>query len=277
MSLVDLFSLLVPVTYLVFLGLEGLFPARRLPPQKGWHWLGLLFLVLMGVATTVTPLLLPVDWLARHRLVDGTRLGVIGGAVVGYACLSLVSFLWHRSAHALDPLWRGFHQLHHSPQRMDMSGALFFHPLEMVVFALIQVFVVTLVLGLDPIAAAATGYIAVFYSLFQHLNLRTPQWLGVLIQRPESHSLHHQRGVHAFNYADLPIWDMLAGTWRNPKDFEGEAGFDAPSDRRILSMLAFADVNAPAQGPGSLGQARAKEKGAPVARNALFEGDVGNA
>ncbi len=74
----------------------------------------------------------------------------------------------------------------------------------------------TLVLGLDPVAAAATGYIAAFYGYFQHMNIRTPRWLGFIIQRPEAHCVHHQRDVHAYNYGDLPVWDMLFGTFRNP-------------------------------------------------------------
>ena len=82
----------------------------------------------------------------------------------------------------------------------------------------------TLVLGLDPVAAALTGYIAAFYGYFQHMNIRTPRWLGYLIQRPEAHCIHHQRDVHAYNYGDLPVWDMLFGTFRNPASFEGAVG-----------------------------------------------------
>jgi sterol desaturase/sphingolipid hydroxylase (fatty acid hydroxylase superfamily) len=139
---------------------------------------------------------------------------------------------------------------------MDMSGSQVFHPLEMLVFALMGVAVTTLVLGLDPLAAAVTGYIAAFYGMFQHLNLKTPQWLGVIIQRPEAHCVHHSRGVHAWNYADFPLWDMIFGSWRNPKHFEGEVGFDAPANRRLGAMLAFADVNAPIIGRGSLGRVK---------------------
>jgi sterol desaturase/sphingolipid hydroxylase (fatty acid hydroxylase superfamily) len=36
-------------------------------------------------------------------------------------------------------------------------------------------------------------------------------WLGSVFQRPESHCVHHQEGVHSFNYSDLPLWDMLLG------------------------------------------------------------------
>ncbi len=116
-------------------------------------------------------------------------------------------------------MWRLFHQIHHSPQRVDMSGAALFHPLETVAFLVIGALVTTLVLGLDPVAAALTGYIAAFYGYFQHMNIRTPRWLGYIIQRPEAHCIHHQRDVHAYNYGDLPIWDMLFGTFRNPAGF----------------------------------------------------------
>ena len=140
---------------------------------------------------------------------------------------------------------------------MDMSGAHHFHPLELAIFILMGTLTTTLLLGLDPVAAALTGYIAQFYSYFQHLNVRTPAWLGYIIQRPEAHCVHHQRDVHAWNYGDLPIWDMLLGTWRNPQQFDGVVGFDAPATNRIGAMLAFVDVNAPVAGPNSLGRKNA--------------------
>jgi sterol desaturase/sphingolipid hydroxylase (fatty acid hydroxylase superfamily) len=90
--------------------------------------------------------------------------------------------------------------------------------------------------------------------MFQHWNVRTPQWLGYLIQRPESHCVHHRMGVHYYNYGDLPIWDLLLGTFRNPPRYNGECGFETPGDTRIGAMIAFADVNAPLYGAANLGQ-----------------------
>ena len=254
----DLVGLAIPATYLAFLGLERLAPAREFPPRRGWAWIGIGFLLLIAAAGAVVPLLLPVEWMAAHRWLDGTGLGVAGGAVVGYAVLSFFSYAWHRAAHAVDFLWRGFHQLHHSPQRVDISGSALFHPLEMAVQVLVQLFVTVIVLGLDPLAAALVGYIAAFYGMFQHWNVRTPRWLGYVIQRPESHCVHHRKGFHYYNYADLPLWDMLFGTFRNPKNFIGECGFESPADRRMGAMLAFADVNAPFYGASSLGAKPAK-------------------
>ena len=72
--------------------------------------------------------------------------------------------------------------------------------------------------------AGAIGAVFVTFSaMFQHMNKRTPHWVGYFIQRPESHSLHHGRGVHAYNYADLPLVDMLFGTFANPEEHRADA------------------------------------------------------
>jgi sterol desaturase/sphingolipid hydroxylase (fatty acid hydroxylase superfamily) len=258
MSAADIFGLLVPVTYLVMLAIEALFPARRFPPIVHWRLKGLVFLVVQGLIATMLPLAIPGEWLERHRLINLTGLGVIGGAILGYIAVSGVNYVWHRSAHTFPVMWRLFHQIHHSPQRIDMSGAALFHPFESIVFFALAAVITTLVLGLDPMAAALAGYIAAFYGYFQHMNVRTPQWLGYLIQRPEAHCIHHARDVHAYNYGDLPIWDILLGTFRNPATFEGEAGFDQPASGRLGAMLAFVDVNEQTAGADTLGRTRSR-------------------
>src|SRR5688572_25008440 len=112
----DILGLMVPATYFVMLAIEARFPARTFPPARGWRWLGVLCLVLLFTIGVVTPLLLPVAWLEQHRLIDGTKLGVPGGVVAGYAIVSLLSSLWHRSLHRFPVLWRLFHQMHHAPK-----------------------------------------------------------------------------------------------------------------------------------------------------------------
>ena len=253
MDIVDLIGPMVPVTYFIFLITERLWPAREFPPRRGWQWIGVGFLVLVMTISTVVPLLIPEEWLAAHRLLDGTRLGVIGGVFVGIVLLEGAIYAWHRTVHNVAFLWRGFHQIHHGPQRVDIPGSLVFHPTEILVQTLLQLFVTVIVLGLDPLAAAIVSYFIAFNSFFQHWNVRTPQWLGYLIQRPESHCVHHRMGVHYYNYADLPFWDILGGTFRNPRKFMGECGFEAPADKRMGAMFGFGDVNEPLYGPGSLG------------------------
>ena len=84
--------------------------------------------------------------------------------------------------------------------------------------------------------------LATFCSMFQHANIRTPRWLGYLITRPESHSVHHERDVHAFNYGDIPLFDILFGTFRNPREFTGEVGFFDGSSRKVGPMLIGREI-----------------------------------
>ena len=253
MEAIDIIGLLIPVTYFIFLGTERLWPARTFPPRKGWQWIGAGFLVLVMTISIVVPLLIPEAWLARYRMFDGTRFGVIGGTVIGIVVLEGVVYAWHRTVHNVGFMWRGFHQMHHSPQRVDIAGSLVFHPTEIVVQNLLQLVVTLTVLGLDPLAASLTGYFLAFNSFFQHWNVRTPQWIGYLIQRPEAHCVHHRTGAHYYNYADLSVWDIVFGTFRNPRQFMGECGFEAGADRRMAAMLGFTDVNAALYGAGNLG------------------------
>jgi sterol desaturase/sphingolipid hydroxylase (fatty acid hydroxylase superfamily) len=254
METVEVVALLAPVvTYFVMLAVETARPARAFPPRRGWQRIGVAFLILISTVGVVTPLVIPADWLEANRWFDGTRLGVAGGAIVGYVLTEGLVYAWHRSAHNVGFLWRGFHQMHHGPRRVDIPGSVLFHPLEMIVYTLLLIFVTVIALGLDPLAAAIVGYMFTFNGYFQHWNVRTPQWMGYFIQRPESHCVHHRLGVHYYNYADFPPWDMLFGTFRNPAKYMGECGFEGGADARMGAMLAFADVNAPLYGPGSLG------------------------
>lgn len=239
----DLIGLAIPLTYLLMLGVEQRWPARIFPPLPWWRLTGALFVaMLLGINATL-PLLLPPDWLARHHLLDLSWLHPIAGALLGHLVLTFGHFLFHRAEHALHPFWRAFHQLHHSPRRIDISGAAFTHPTEMLAMSALSLGITVFALGLDPLAAALAGYLGAFCAMFQHWNIRTPHWLGYIIQRPESHCLHHERGVHSRNFADLPLWDMLFGSFVNPPDYTGHVGFDPPADRRIGQMLGFADVN----------------------------------
>jgi sterol desaturase/sphingolipid hydroxylase (fatty acid hydroxylase superfamily) len=99
------------------------------------------------------------------------------------------------------------------------------------------------VIGVTPEAAVLVLYVTTFLGVFQHANIRTPRWLGYIVQRPESHSHHHERGVHARNYSDLPVFDLIFGTFHNPPDFAPATGFCDGASYRVPEMLVFRDVS----------------------------------
>ena len=58
---------------------------------------------------------------------------MIGGTIVGIVVMEGAIYAWHRTEHNVGFLWRAFHQIHHSPRRVDIPGSVLFHPLEMTV------------------------------------------------------------------------------------------------------------------------------------------------
>jgi hypothetical protein len=43
----------------------------------------------------------------------------------------------------------------------------------------------------------------------------------------------------------MPLFDLLFGTFYNPRDFAGETGFYNGASRRVGEMLGFRDVSKP--------------------------------
>ncbi|MDO9321298.1 MAG: sterol desaturase family protein, partial [Pseudomonas sp.] len=101
----------------------------------------------------------------------------------------------------------------------------------------------TLLLGMSPLAAALVGLFVALTSLFQHSYINTPRWLGYFVQRPESHCLHHEYQVHGRNYSDLPLWDMVFGTFANPPRFTGKVGFQLTNAASVLDLLLMRDAH----------------------------------
>jgi sterol desaturase/sphingolipid hydroxylase (fatty acid hydroxylase superfamily) len=239
-------SLLIPVVFVLALVVERLFPARTLPPVKRWLAKGFFFFVLTGVLNGLIPAVFA-ETLGPHAPFSLAGLGTVLGALVAFAIADLCNYWVHRGLHNVHFLWRWTHQMHHSAERMDIAGAVYFHPFD-IALQITSTTVPVVLLGVSPDAAALAGFISFFYAMFQHLNVRTPRWIGWIIQRPEAHSVHHARGVHAYNYGNLPLWDVLFGTFRNPTDYVATQGFWDGASAKIGKMLVGRDVGEPAPG-----------------------------
>lgn len=240
--LMDPASIIVISIFLALVLVEAVIPGRRLPTVKYWRLKGMTAFVINFFISTYLPLIWS-DFLAAYRLVDLTFLGDYWGALTALLIYQLGVYVWHRSIHKNHFLWRVFHQMHHSAERVDTYGAFFFSPMDMIGFTFLTSLAMVWVAGFTAQATIYALYGATFLVVIQHTNVKTPQWMGYIYQRPESHSLHHAKGIHAFNYSDLPLFDILFGTFRNPKDFVQETGFYEGASSEIGKMLLFRDIN----------------------------------
>lgn len=228
-----------------FLLLDFCVAARAYPKPRFWR--------LRGLAVTVAIVLLAGEVSAfwgnvfqGRSLLDLSGIGMLAGAALGVLVYQLAHYWYHRAAHEWNWLWRAGHQMHHSAESLDAFGAFYQHPLDAAFFTTWMSLVFFPLLGLSVEAGVLAAVFLTFNAMFQHANIATPYWLGFLIQRPESHNVHHGRGIHRYNYADLPVIDMLFGTFRNPRSIEDPAcGFYAGASHRIPEMLLGIDVSTP--------------------------------
>ncbi len=165
------------------------------------------------------------------------------GGLIAYFIATFVFYWWHRLRHEHDVLWRGFHQIHHSPQRLEVITSFYKHPGEMIVNSIIGSLLVYALLGLSLEAGAIYTLCTALGEFFYHTNIKTPHWVGYFFQRPEMHRVHHQHGRHKNNYGDITWWDMLFGTYENPKEWVHTCGFDDAKEQRLLDMLVYKDVH----------------------------------
>lgn len=224
--------------------LERLIPGWRLPKVRTWP-LRVLAVNAVQLGVVLLAGITWERWLSSWSLFHLSHyVTPVAGGAIAYFIATFVFYWWHRWRHEHDILWLGFHQIHHSPQRLEVITSFYKHPVEMVVNSIIGSLLVFTLLGLSKEAAAIYTLCTALGEFFYHTNVKTPHWVGYVFQRPEMHRIHHEHNRHKNNYGDITWWDMLFGTYENPKDWNGACGFDPDKEERLPSMLAYKDVHA---------------------------------
>ena len=234
---------------IIFLGmlffgiLERLFPHYKLPTKPGW----LLRATIFNVVQLLVTILGYYTW---ERLVAGNgslfcldqRLSPFVGGLLAYFINTWIFYWWHRIRHESITVWLLFHQFHHSPERIEVITSFYKHPLEIVCNSIIMSILVYPILGLSIEGNAWLSVFSAFGEFIYHINVATPHWMGYFVQRPEMHCLHHKRnGRWCVNYSDIPLWDILGGTFINPRK-PCKTGFSDDKEEQVYEMLIFKDV-----------------------------------
>lgn len=227
--------------------LERKFPNQLgLPKVPGW-WMRstisyVFRLILVGVASYLyyaMPVLNNI-----HVFSLGKYVNPFVGGMLGYFGSTFVDYWTHRLRHDNYFLWRTVHQFHHAPSRIQTITSFYKHPLENILEVIFTILVSVTVLGLDPVSAAWAQFWVILINLIYHTNVKSPRWMGYFIQRPEMHLIHHARKVQYFNFADLPFWDILFGTFRNPQPpYPGPCGFANLAELKIVPQLLAKEVD----------------------------------
>ena len=210
--------------------LELALPRRTPDSRKGARWRTNLAMVIVDsvalrvifpLAAVGTAIWAESNGYGLFRTID-TPAWLAG--LIGFVVLDFAVWLEHVASHKIPILWR-IHRMHHSDVDFDVTTALRFHPLEIILSMLWKAAVIT-ALGVPVIAVLLFEIVLNGAAMFNHSNCRIPEkadWiLRLFIVTPDMHRIHHSVHVRETdsNYGfNFPFWDRLFRTYtRDPRD-----------------------------------------------------------
>jgi sterol desaturase/sphingolipid hydroxylase (fatty acid hydroxylase superfamily) len=224
---------------------ERLWPAMNLPRVRAW-WPRVLLINAIQLGITMLAGQTWNRWLNHMSAFHlSNYCHNLSGAYIIYLFSTFIYYWWHRFRHESQFLWRTLHQIHHSARRLEILTSFYKHPVEIWLNSIIGSLILYPLFGANSQMAAYYTILIAVGEFFYHWNINTPTWLGFVFQRPESHRIHHQFRHHTNNFADIPLWDMCFGTFKNPRRFKGRCGYESWREDRFEDMLLFRDVHAP--------------------------------
>lgn len=227
-----LMALRIPVfagLLLAVMTAEWIRPYRTGPMQRQTRWTAALLLGLTGslcgltagrIATAFAPVA-AAAWAeqAGYGMLAGAPLPAWGKVLLSLLLLDGLIWAQHLVFHRVPILWR-LHRVHHSDTEMDVTTAIRFHPLELLLSLMLKS-AAAVILGIPPAAMALFEILLSSSALLTHANLRLPARIDALLRQvaitPSLHRIHHSptRQETDSNYGFcLSIWDRLAGSLR---------------------------------------------------------------
>lgn len=233
---------------------EALSPRRPLSVGRLRRWPNNLGLVVID--TLVVRLLFPVAAVGAALWAEGASIGLfnnialpawvtVAGAVIAF---DLLIYAQHVAFHKVPVLWR-LHRTHHTDLDFDVTTALRFHPIEILLSMVVKMAAVVL-LGAPALSVVIFEILLNAAAMFNHGNVRMPAKLDHVVRwvlvTPDMHRVHHSihRDETDSNYGfALSWWDRLFRTYR-PQPRDGHIGmtigldvFRAPGDTRLDRLL----------------------------------------
>ena len=233
---------------------EALAPRRRRDFSRLQRWPANLGIVVID--TLLLRLAFPTAAVGVAMIAAARGFGVlhwlhvppVAAFVIALLVLDLAIYAQHVLFHAVPVLWR-LHRMHHADLDFDVTTALRFHPVEILLSMALKI---ALVAALGAPAAAVLVFEVVLNAaaMFNHANARLPLWLDgalrLVLVTPDMHRVHHSTRIEETNSNfgfNLPWWDRLFGTYRAaPRAGQegmtiGLEAFRAPAELRLDRLL----------------------------------------
>ncbi len=142
----------------------------------------------------------------------------LAAGVVAFVVLDFAVWFEHLMSHKIGLLWR-IHRMHHADTGFDLTTALRFHPLEIVLSMFWKAFIILLI-GPPVVAVLIFEIVLNGAAMFNHANIKLPLKLDHILRKlivtPDMHRVHHsiEETETNSNYGfNLSIWDQIFGTY----------------------------------------------------------------
>ena len=211
--------------FVVFAIWEIIAPRRTQSYSKATRWLNNLSISAINVLTT--RLLAPFTVIFVAIYAQSSDLGLLNiievpallSIIVAVLLLDFSIYIQHIIFHKVDFLWH-LHRMHHADLEFDVTTAIRFHPIEIVLSLVIKMCMVILI-GAPAIAVVIFEVLLNGTSIFNHANIRIPKpidkFLRLFVVTPDMHRVHHSiiRKETDSNFGfNLPWWDYIFRTYR---------------------------------------------------------------
>jgi sterol desaturase/sphingolipid hydroxylase (fatty acid hydroxylase superfamily) len=231
---------------------ERFAPARALTLSRRQRWGANLGLAL--VSTLVVRFLIPGSAIALAAIASSEGWGLLNrvplpdwtAVLIAFVLLDLTIYLQHVLFHSVPILIR-LHAVHHADPDFDLTTGIRFHPIEIMLSALIKLGAVA-ALGAPVLAVLIFEMLLNATAMFNHANVSLPRWLEPLVRRvlvtPDMHRIHHSvtETERNSNYGFcLSIWDRWLGTYT-----------PAPRGTLQIGLSGWRDAHNIATLPGTL-------------------------
>lgn len=210
--------------FLLFFFYERFRPARAyiIAPNWDYWWIGL------GIFGLIWLRFIFYGWVSfEYSGLIHLDMDIFKQGLFFYIIYSFGNYWFHRWKHSNRLLWSKLHYFHHAPSHMETRVAFFRHPSEVLVNTLYIFLLGKLVFGVSVEVIAIALVIEGCLETFHHANISISpkyRWIGYIIQIPEMHLVHHQYGLHRYNYSPF-LWDTVFKTAYIPQIWDARLGF----------------------------------------------------
>ncbi|MFK7840656.1 MAG: sterol desaturase family protein [Sphingorhabdus sp.] len=219
------FGLLLSVLlFLLLAALEALFPRRKRSLPRLGRWRTNILIILLD--SLAVRLMGPIAAIGAATYATTHHIGLFNWLdwplwlefILSLILLDLAIYGQHIATHKIPLLW-ALHKVHHADRDFDVTTAIRFHPVEIILSMLFKS-VLALLLGPSILAVFIFALILNLCAMFNHSNVQLPSRLdGILrliLVTPDMHRVHHSTVVKETNSNfgfSIALWDRIFGTY----------------------------------------------------------------